>query len=241
MPKETVGEAVHLVTADHPKRTDSPEYKASRRMLMNTLKGGCVVCGGVPDLSHPELALVADSHGLQDHHGGGLYVDGVLVAFNLFGTEWSLGWSADPKIVAAHVANLNVVLHRLGLPTYDAPIDTTADVMAWVDSIGNANVKLCAPHHVGRQEQDTKDANGHQAVGIHEIPMPIWLGQVTAEWDRWDMWAGTTGTLALAHPNAHDGHHATVLHSHPVHHPGVSKGDHIPPHHPLHQRAALAA
>lgn len=230
MPKETVGEAAHLFTADHPPRKDSPTYVAARKVLMNTRRGGCMVCGGVPDMSHPEMTSVADSHGLQDHHGGGVYVKDVLVALNLFGTEWSLGWSADPVKVAQMVANLNTVLAALGEPTYDEPITDTASVMAYVDSTFNANVKLCAPHHVGRMDRPTKDALGHEAVGIHEIPFPIWLGQVTADWERWDMWAGTPGTVAVA-PNPDGG--VVVLHANAVHHPGVDRGTVLAADHPL--------
>lgn len=239
MPKETVGEAAHLFTADHPPRTDSPGYRAARKVLMNTRKGGCVVCGGVADMTHPELGEVADSHGLEDHHGGGIYVKDVLVALNLFGSEWSLGWSGDPKVYARHVRNLNVVLAALGEPTYDAPITNTADVMAFVDSVYNANVKLCKPHHTGRMDRPSKDANGHEAVGIHEIPFPIWLGQVTCEWDRWDMWAGTSGTLAVAPDPITGG--AVVMHADPVHFPGLTRGAILDPEHRHVTRAKAAA
>ena len=235
MPAESVGETAHLFTADHPPRKDSATYKAARKVLMNTRRGGCMVCGGIPDMSHPEITSVADPHGLQDHHGGGIYVKDVLVALNPFGMEWSLGWSADPAKVAQYVANLNTLLRMLGEPTYDLPITDTPSVMAFVDSTLNANVKLCAPHHVGRMDRPTKDANGHEAVGIHEIPYPIWLGQMTCEWARWDMWAGTPGTLAVA-PTPDGG--ALVLHANPIHHPGIDRGTMLAPGHP-HVRAAV--
>lgn len=238
MPKETVGEAAHLFTADHPPRKDSPTYVAARKVLMNTRRGGCMVCGGVPDMTHPEMTSVADSHGLQDHHGGGIYVKDVLVALNLFGTEWSLGWSADVEKVAQYVANLNVLLEALGEPTYDGSITDTPSVMLFVDSTLNANVKLCAPHHVGRMDRPTKDALGHEAVGIHEIPFPIWLGQMTCDWKRFDMWAGTPGTLAVA-PNGDDGS-VVVLHANAVHHPGIDRGTVLHADH-LHARAARKA
>lgn len=229
MPEEKVGEQADLYTADHPPRKDSPEYVAARKVLMHTRRGGCIVCGGLPDLAHPELVDVGDPHGLQDHHGGGIYVKDVLVALNVFPLEWSLGFSADPTVVAQLVANLNVVLAALGEPTYDAPITDTTSVMGWVDSTYNANVKLCAPHHVGRMDRPSKDAGGHEAVGIHEIPFPIWAGQVTDEWSRWDMWAGTTGTLAVA-PDPDTGG-AIVLHSDPAHHPGLTRGSRLAPDH----------
>jgi hypothetical protein len=82
--------------------------------------------------------------------------------------------------------------------------------MKFVDSAFNANVKLCAAHHIGLEEQDTKGASGHQAVGIHNIPFPIWAYQGFCDWDHWDMWAGTTGTIAVAPDPTDNG--GTVLH-----------------------------
>lgn len=238
MGAETVGEAAHLFTAAHPPRTDSPEYHRSRKWLMNQAKGGCMVCGGVPDLTHPDTATTGNPHGQQDHHGGGIYHHNILIGLNLFGLEWSLGWSADPVVVAAHVANLNVVLAELGEATYDAPITTTAQVMDWIDSAHNANVRICAAHHIGRMDKPSKDANGHEAVGVHEIPFPIWLGQITCDWSVWDMWAGTSGTLAVAPDPVSGG--AVVLHAHPAHHPGLAVGAVLAPDHPHVMRARIA-
>jgi hypothetical protein len=202
VPKEQVGEKATINTADHPTRTDSPGYIASRKWLMGTAGGGCILCGGESDLSHP--GGVANPTGLQDHHGGGIYMidknseTPILVALNLFPIEWSEGWGADPAVVSQRVSALNLVLTALDQPTYQPPITNTDSVMAFVDSTWNANVKLCAAHHIGLQEQDTEDANGHQAVGIHNIPFPIWAYQSFCNWSHWDMWAGTTGTIAVA-------------------------------------------
>lgn len=212
MPKERVGEAVELVTADHPPRSDSPEYIASRKALMGKYAGGCFICDGPVDLSHPE---VEDKAGLQDHHGGGIYADfggrPVLVALSTLQMEWSEGWGADPKIVAGMVANKNALLKRLGQPTYDAPITDDKSVMGYVDSIYNANVKLCAQHHIGHPAQNSPDRRGHQAVGIHNVPLPVLLYQLFCDWEHWDMFAGTTGTLAVA-PHPRQPGSATVLH-----------------------------
>jgi hypothetical protein len=104
-----------------------------------------------------------------------------------------------------------------------------------VDSTFNANVKLCAPHHVGRMDRPSKDAAGREAVGIHEIPFPLWLGQVTCDWPRWDMWAGTCGTLAVA-PDPETGG-AVVLHANPAHHPGIDRGTRLAAGHPIHAAA----
>lgn len=235
MPEEHVGEQAVLYTDDHPPRKDSPTYRAARKVLMNARRGGCIVCGGLPDMAHPELATVSDPKGLEDHHGGGIYVKDVLVGLNLFGTEWSLGFSADPKVVAQLVANLNVVLKELGEATFDGPITNTQEVMLFVDSTFNANVKLCKPHHTGRMDRPSKDAQGIEAVGIHEIPFPIWLGQITCEFSRWDMWAGTTGTIAVA-PDPDSGG-AVVMHADPAHHGSLTRGAVLASTHPLAQAA----
>ena len=216
---ETIGDVEHVQTADHPARKDSNEYLHARKWLMGETAGGCYVCDGPVDLSHPEAP--ADAKGMQDHHGGGIFLfpevgAPILVGLNLMGTEWSLGWGANPSKVAAFVAQVNEVTKRLGGQPYTADIATTADVMAWVDGPGNANVKLCAVHHIAHEDKHTPDANGHEGVGIHNGPVPIWLGQATCDWDRWDMWGGSTGTIAVGHPGDSSGT-ATVLHVSPLH------------------------
>lgn len=216
MPNETVGDVEHVVTADHPVRTESDIYKASRKWLMSVPSGTCYVCGGPADMSHPEPP--GDPKNQEDHHGGGIYLyqDGqppILVGFNLFGLEWSLGWSASPETVNAYVKVLNEVVTRLGGKPYTAEIATTSDVMNYTDSIYNADVKLCHEHHVAHEDQHTPDVNGHEAVGIHNGPLPIWLGQATCDWERWDMWGGTTGTLCIS-PHGKGAH---VLHVSPLH------------------------
>ena len=221
MPSETIGDVEHVTTADHPTRSDSPPYNRTRKWLMGETEGGCYVCNGPVDLSHPEDP--ANARGMQDHHGGGifLYPDNggkpVLVGINLFGLEWSLGFSANPAKVAAFVKQLNVVIAKLGGPTYDAEIATTDDVMAFVDSPLNANLKMCSVHHISHETADTPDVNGHQGVGIHHGPFPIWLGQVTCDWDRpFDMWGGSTGTIAVA-PHRDGSKKVEVLHVSALH------------------------
>lgn len=218
MPDEHIGDPLVIETATHPPRSDSPTYKASRKTLMGDYGGGCFICDGAVDLSHPE---VEDAKGLEDHHGGGIYVrfEGrpVLVALSTLQMEWSEGWGADPAIISAMVANTNTLLNRLGEPTYDAAITDTKSTMAYVDSIQNANVKLCNPHHVGHPAKHTPDRRGHEAVGIHNVPLPVLLYQLFCDWEHWDMFAGTTGTIAVAPHPAKPGS-AVVLHVDAAHH-----------------------
>jgi hypothetical protein len=211
-PVEHVGDPVELYPADHPPRSDSPEYTRSRKTLMEEYGGGCFICDGPIDLTHPG---VEDAHGLQDHHGGGIYVKygdrPVLVALSTLQMEWSEGWGADPKVVAGMVANNNMLLQRLGQPTYPDPIADDKGVMAYTDSIFNANVKLCQQHHIGHPAQHQPDRRGHEAVGIHNVPLPVLLYQLFCDWEHWDMFAGTTGTIAVA-PHPQEPGSAVVLH-----------------------------
>ena len=138
MADEHVGETLDVETAAHPPRTDSPEYLKSRAWLMGVVAGGCYICGGPVNLEHPDAP--GDPKGMQDHHGGGILVNNILVGFNLFPLEWSMGWGAAPSKVDAFVQQL--VDAKL-VDWSDGAIATTDDVMKWVDSIYNANVKLC--------------------------------------------------------------------------------------------------
>jgi len=237
---EQIGEHITVYTDDHPKRTDSPEYLASRRHLMTTQRGGCLICGGVPDLSHPELTAVGSPKGMQDHHGGGIVVKDVLVALNLFPIEWSQGWGSSPAVVSRLVSNLNILMGLLGEEPYSASISDVAGVMSYADSTFNANIRFCAPHHVGLQTQHTPDANGHEACGIHEIPGPIFWGQLTCDWANFDMWGGTQGNVAVAPhvgPQGPVAGQVVVLHAGP--NAGVSRGEILPAHNPI-ARLALA-
>ena len=234
MPDEKIGDSIEVETATHPPRKDSPEYLASRKFLMNVVRGGCYICGGPVDLSHPEAP--ADAKGLQDHHGGGILVREVLVGFNLFPLEWSMGWGADPARVTAFVQQLAdaglLAAADLEAAGISLPLADTDAVMRWVDSKFNANVKLCAPHHVGHQTSHTPDANGHEAVGIHNAPWPVLAAQAVWDWSKGDMFGGTTGTVVVAPHDSKPGH-AVVAYVHDAHPERLKVGQVLPPTHGL--------
>jgi len=209
--KARAGQPVDYFTAPHPKRKNSPEYDVTRKWLMGQTGAGCYVCGGPVDLSHDVPPADAKKLHLEDHHGGGIFHGTVLVGFNLFPLEWAAGWAADPKKVALFVKQLD----DAGLCDYKDPINTVEDVMKWVDSRFNANVKLCRPHHVGMQDKHTPDINGHEAVGIHNAPWPVLAAQATCDWDNFDMFAGTTGLIAVA-PDPKKKGGVVVTYQHPI-------------------------
>lgn len=144
---------------DHPPRSDSPEYVASRAKL-HELTGDGTFYGAPP---------------IQDHHGGGLWLKdsgGWFFVRNLAGIEWSAQFCADP----AKVDQLRVNARRLyqGFPEavealgiaelLNTPITDAAGVAQWTDSICNASVPLPAELHSGVLPH---------GGGVHHYPTPI--------------------------------------------------------------------
>ncbi len=190
-----VNQDVIVEVANHPPRADSAAYIASRNWLMGNAAGGCFICAGPVDLSHPPTP--GSPEGMEDHHGGGLFIGDTLIGLGLLSLEWSAIWGSDPiKVEAIRVAR-NSFLALVNQPTYDSAIKTVDDVSDFADSVQNANVKLCHVHHVGTTTEHTPDANGNEAVGIHECPLPMFVGQATWDWSQGDYFGGTTGTIAV--------------------------------------------
>ena len=84
--------------ADHPRRTDSREYIASRKNTNAMAKS--------------EKNWFFGHEPYEDHHGGGLWVkdeDGWFVVRNLAGIEWSAQFCADPTKVDALRVNASGV------------------------------------------------------------------------------------------------------------------------------------
>jgi hypothetical protein len=199
---------------DHPKRTDSPTYVVSRK-LMNAIAGdagalAAFLGGGAP---------------YQDHHGGGLWVkddEGWLFVKNLAGMEWSQQFCADPKKVdrlrqyakrlcAAFPQTLPALKARLAGADYpledilERPIATQADVARWVDSIFNASVPLDARRHTGVLEPKGKASGAAPQIegGVHHYPTPITDIQLF-KYDDFQLWVvdaeGALAAVTPAHP-----------------------------------------
>ena len=177
---------------DHPKRTASAEYVASRRAMNRMAREA----GGVFFGSSP----------YQDHHGGGLWLkdaDGWFLVRNLVGIEWSAQFCADP----AKVDQLRVNARRLYelFPTavaelgirelLDTPITDAAGVARWTDSICNASLPLPASFHTG--------VLPHAPTGgVHHYPTPIAEIELFKQ-DDFDLWVETPdGEVAAVVPVA---------------------------------------
>lgn len=177
---------------DHPKRTDSPAYVASRR-AMNS------IAGDVHDLLYGKAPY-------QDHHGGGLWLkdaDGWFLVRNLAGIEWSAQFCADP----AKVDRLRLNARRLYAAFPDAvdalgirglldtPITDAGGIARWTDSICNASIPYPADLHVGVLP-------GHGIGGVHHYPLPIAEIQLFKR-DDFTLWVDTPdGGLAAVVPVA---------------------------------------
>jgi hypothetical protein len=182
-----------IAIPDHPQRTDSPTYVASRTLMNQIVKEGKDFYLGAPPY--------------QDHHGGGLWVkddDGWFLIKNLAGMEWSQQFCADPKKVdklrlfakriyrafPKTIPALRELLKGAYDPQeiLDTPIETQQHVARWTDSIFNASVPLNASRHTGVLKPDGK--TGPSAVlqaGVHHYPTPVTDIQLF-KYDDFQLW-----------------------------------------------------
>ena len=137
---------------DHPERSDSPEYGASRAAMIKIVQATQPWFFGGPPY--------------QDHHGGGIWVKdetGWLLLLGLAGIEWSAQFCADPAkvdVLRQHAQRLcagfpatitgyeEARLHRGRGPAEYADRDA-GDIARWTDGIFNACVPLPATLHTG--------------------------------------------------------------------------------------------
>lgn len=156
-----------IAVVDHPSRTDSPGYRASRT-LMNKL------AATVPEWTFGPGPF-------EDHHGGAVWVKddtGWLCLTLPLGIEWSAQFCADPakvdrlrqltaRIVAAFPATLPGYVesgYNAGEQLLTTAITTADQVAAWTDSIYNASLPLPVGTHTGVLPT---------GAGYHHYPKPI--------------------------------------------------------------------
>ncbi|CUR57627.1 hypothetical protein NOCA2430006 [metagenome] len=156
-----------IVVAEHPPRTESSGYRASR-----TLMGKIIA-------TVPEWMMGEGPY--QDHHGGSIWVkdaEGWLCLLQPLGIEWSAQFCADPaKIDRIRLsARRAVAAFPLTIPGYeelgytrgrsllDTEITTADQVADWTDSIFNASMPLHAHSHSGVLPT---------GAGYHHYPKPI--------------------------------------------------------------------
>ncbi|HEY1635256.1 MAG TPA: DUF6424 family protein [Acidimicrobiales bacterium] len=157
---------------DHPPRSDSPAFVASK-----TLAHKIALSAGVPQL--------LGQGKIQEHHGGSLYLyddSGWFLVKNVAGIEWSAQFCADPDKVdqlrqnarrlyvafpqsAAKMAELG---YQNAQQLLDNPIKDANGVAAWVDSIFNSCVPLPQLRHVGVLSSSQTGSGG-----VHHYPTPI--------------------------------------------------------------------
>jgi Family of unknown function (DUF6424) len=159
--------------ANHPTRTDSPEYVAARKKMNE-------IAAGAP-------GLIYGAAPFQDHHGGALWLkdaQGWFLVRNLAGIEWSAQFCTDPA--KADLLRQNAKrLYDLLAPEIrqeldpdgllDTPIQDAAGVAKWTDSIFNAGVPLHPTFHTGVLPQGGTPSSGagQEPGGVHHYPTPI--------------------------------------------------------------------
>jgi hypothetical protein len=178
---------------DHPQRSDSPEYMASRRRMN--------------EIAHTVTDFAYGQPPYQDHHGGGLWLkdtDGWFLVRNLAGMEWSSQFCADPARVDALRRNAQRLYaafpgsaEELGIrDLLDTPITDPAGVARWCDSICNASVPLTAELHTGVLPH---------GGGVHHYPAPIVEIQVFKRGD-FQLWVtDEQGNAAAVAPTGEPG------------------------------------
>jgi hypothetical protein len=156
-----------IAVVEHPARTDSPGYRASRQLMKK-------LAATVPE-------WIFGAGPFEDHHGGGLWVKddtGWLCLTLPLGIEWSAQFCADPakvdrlrQVTARVVAGFPATLpgyvqagYTSGEEILTTPITTADQVAAWTDSIFNASLPLPVRTHTGVLPT---------GAGYHHYPKPI--------------------------------------------------------------------
>jgi hypothetical protein len=195
---------------NHPKRTQSNEYVASRHRM------------------HELVDQLADfAYGdepFEDHHGGGLWLkdaDGWFMVRNMAGIEWSAQFCADPEKVDLLRRNARRLYRAfpeavqvLGIQALlETPITDAEGIKRWTDSICNASVPLPRPSHVGVLPRS-------RTGGVHHYPSPITEIDFFKR-DSFQLWVETdqgeiTAVVPLAPRGSGDGRTRVLLAAAPL-------------------------
>src|SRR5581483_82160 len=211
--------------ADHPGRTESPEFRKAKETAHRILAavreqdpGGMLAFLAGPAAGRP-----------QAHHAGSLWLHdghGWFLVLSVCGVEWSAQFSASSARVDELRATARRLylrfpktldeLQKLGYPEaariLSEPITDADGVARWTDSLFNACVMLSAPLHSGT-------VHGGQTGGWHHYPKSVWDQQVTKT-DGFTLWVtGGDGLEAavtpVAPPGSGDGR-VEVVYAHPA-------------------------
>lgn len=186
---------------DHPTRQDSPEYVAARQKMN--------------ELTAQATGLIYGPGPFQDHHGGALWLkdgQGWFLVRNLAGIEWSAQFCADPAKVDLLRQNAKR-LYDLLAPAVkqeldpdgllDTPIQDSAGIAKWTDSIFNAGVPLHPDFHTGvlpgatGQTQNPPAPADPEPAGVHHYPTPIVDIQLF-KYDDFQLWVTDEGGNPVA-------------------------------------------
>ena len=194
---ETEDKPWQIEIPDHPRRSDSPEYVASRKQMNELAREAAASSDG----------LIYGSAPYQDHHGGGLWLKddgGWFVLKNTAGLEWSSQFCADPAkvdMIRRNAQRLYAAFpgtaEELGIAgLLNTPITDAAGVAKWTDSICNASVPLSPGMHTG-----TPPPEG----GVHHYPTPVTDIQLFKH-DDFTLWVtDEEGNPAAVLPVSHRG------------------------------------
>jgi Family of unknown function (DUF6424) len=178
---------------DHPERSDSAGFRASKSLAKKIL--------AALDVS----AEFYGSHSLQMHHGGSLWLyDGTewFMVQNEAGIEWSAQFCADPVKVDQLRVNARRLyaafpdaVSELGIrQLLDTPITDAAGVAEWTDSVCNASLPLPRAFHQGIVPHD-------KTGGLHHYPAPI-VEIALFKRDDFNLWVNDDGVEVAVVPVA---------------------------------------
>lgn len=205
---------------DHPARSDSPEYVASRHKMR--------------EIASEALGLIYGPGPFEAHRGGSLWLKdghGWFLVRNLAGVERSARFCVDPTKVDLLRQNAKRLYDLLAPEVkqeldpaglLDTPIQDADGVARWVDSIFNAGVPLQSDFHTGvlpvGDEQNLATTTGQRPAGVHHYPGPVADIQLF-KYDDFQLWVtdeqGNPAAVAPVAPRGSGDARVQVLYATP--------------------------